>query len=71
MSNANVEVRDSAMLAIVDASLPFRRCDNLFTEGPLRDVRNRLLFSDIPGNVISAWSGGAQDFRRPSSMSMA
>jgi gluconolactonase len=40
----------------------------LFTEGPLWDARRRrLLFSDIPGDVISAWSAGAtRDFRRPS-----
>ena len=73
MSSANVEVRDSALLAIVDARVAFEAIATgfLFTEGPLWDVRNRrLLFSDIPGNVISAWSArGTQDFRRPSNMS--
>jgi len=72
-ANANVEVRDSALLAIVDASVTFEAIATgfLFTEGPLWDGRNRrLLFSDIPGDVISAWSGsGTQDFRRPSHMS--
>jgi gluconolactonase len=72
-ANANVEVRDSALLAIVDASVAFEAVATgfLFTEGPLWDARyRRLLFSDIPGDVISTWSGsGTQDFRRPSHMS--
>ena len=72
-ADANVEVRDSAFLAIVDASVTFEAIATgfLFTEGPLWDMRNRrLLFSDIPGDVISTWSdGAAHDFRRPSHMS--
>ena len=40
-----------------------------FTEGPVWDYRNkRLLFSDIPGNTVYAWTegGGHTVFRRPS-----
>jgi gluconolactonase len=72
-SDASVEVRDPAFLAIVDAAVAFEAIATglQFTEGPLWDARHRrLLFSDIPGDVICAWSGGgAQDFRRPSNMS--
>jgi gluconolactonase len=71
--DASVEVRDSAFLAIVGAAVDFEPIATglLFTEGPLWDVRRRrLLFSDIPGNVICAWDGsGTHDFRRPSHMS--
>lgn len=71
--HASLEVRDSALLAIVDAAVGFEAIASgfLFTEGPLWDARNRrLLFSDIPGDVISAWTGGGtHDFRRPSNMS--
>jgi len=41
----------------------------LFTEGPLWDPRaERLLFTDIPGNLIAQWShaGGKAVFRAPS-----
>jgi gluconolactonase len=69
-ANVDVEVRDSAFLDVVGPTVDFEAIATgfLFTEGPLWDARNRrLLFSDIPGDVISAWSGsGTQDFRRPS-----
>ena len=70
---ASVEVRDPAFLDVVGAGVEFDAIATgfLFTEGPLWDARNRrLLFSDIPGDVISAWNGrGTQDFRRPSNKS--
>jgi gluconolactonase len=69
-ADVSVEIRDSAFLDIVGPAVGFEAIATgfLFTEGPLWDARNRrLLFSDIPGDVISAWSGGrTQDFRRPS-----
>jgi len=69
-ADVSVEVRESAFLDVVGPAVDFAAIATgfLFTEGPLWDVRNRrLLFSDIPGDVISAWSGsGTQDFRRPS-----
>src|SRR5262249_50709423 len=69
-TDASVEVRNPGLLAIVDAAVGFEAIATgfLFTEGPLWDARKRrLLFSDIPGDVISVWSGGAtRDFRRPS-----
>ena len=43
-----------------------------FTEGPVWDgARGRLLFSDIPGDVITAWTpgGGVASFRAPSGKS--
>ena len=43
----------------------------LFIEGPLWDPRrNRLLFSDIPGNALMQWSPatGVRVFRTPSNM---
>jgi gluconolactonase len=72
-ADASVEVRDPAFLDVVGPAVAFEAIATgfLFTEGPLWDVRNRrLLFSDIPGDVISVWNGkSTQDFRRPSNKS--
>ena len=70
----SVEIRDRRFAEVVGAEVAYEKLADgyLFTEGPLWDPRNRrLLFSDIPGNLIAQWShaGGASVFRSPSNMS--
>jgi gluconolactonase len=70
----SVEIRDRRFAEVVGAEVAYEKLADgyLFTEGPLWDPRNRrLLFSDIPGNLIAEWSaaGGARVFRAPSGMS--
>ena len=69
-----VEIRDRRFVEVVGPEVEYERLADgfLFTEGPLWDARHRrLLFSDIPGNLIAQWShaGGASVFRSPSNMS--
>lgn len=69
----SLEIRDPRLAAVVGAAVAFERLGSgyLFTEGPVWDVaRGRLLFSDMPGNVIRQWtpSGGVAIFRKPSKM---
>ena len=69
-----VEIRDRRFVEVVGPEVEYERLADgfLFTEGPLWDPRHRrLLFSDIPGNLIAQWShaGGASVFRSPSNMS--
>src|SRR5262245_29372907 len=70
----SVEVRDKRFEAVVGAAVTYETLADgyLFTEGPAWDARNRrLLFSDIPGNLIAQWSpaSGKGVFRSPSNMS--
>ena len=70
----SVEIRDRRFAEVVGAEVAYEKLADgyLFTEGPLWDPRQRrLLFSDIPGNLIAQWSrtGGASVFRSPSNMS--
>ena len=70
----SVEIRDRRFAEVVGAEVAYETLADgyLFTEGPLWDPRqHRLLFSDIPGNLIAQWSraGGASVFRAPSNMS--
>lgn len=69
----SVEVRDARFVDIVGTQVEYEAIATgfLFTEGPLWDAqRRRLLFSDIPGNVITEWSAeGTKPFRQPSNMS--
>ena len=65
-----VEIRDSRFVDIIGSSLTFECLGDsfLFIEGPVWDsARQRLLFSDIPGNAIYEWSRakGIEEFRRP------
>ena len=69
-----VEVRDRRFAEVVGPAAEYETLADgyLFTEGPLWDPRHRrLLFSDIPGNLIAQWraAGGASVFRAPSNMS--
>jgi gluconolactonase len=69
----SVEIRDRRFADVVGVNLACERLADgfLFTEGPLWDPRrNRLLFSDIPGNALFEWSAatGARVFRTPSNM---
>jgi len=70
----SVEIRDPRFAEVVGREVASERLADgfLFTEGPAWDARNRrLLFSDIPGNLIAQWSeaGGKGVFRSPSNMS--
>jgi gluconolactonase len=70
----SVEIRDRRFAEVVGPEVVYESLADgfLFTEGPAWDARNRrLLFSDIPGNLIAQWSqaGGASVFRSPSNMS--
>ena len=70
----SVEIRERRFAEVVGAEVAYEKLADgyLFTEGPLWDPRQRrLLFSDIPGNLIAQWSraGGASVFRSPSNMS--
>ena len=70
----SVEIRDRRFEEVVGARVAYETLADgyLFTEGPLWDPRQRrLLFSDIPGNLIAQWSqaAGAGVFRAPSNMS--
>jgi gluconolactonase len=70
----SVEIRDKRFVEVVGPEVAFERLADgfLFTEGPLWDPRHRrLLFSDIPGDLIAQWSraGGKGVFRSPSNMS--
>jgi gluconolactonase len=70
----SVEIRDRRFAEVVGAEVAYESLADgfLFTEGPAWDARNRrLLFSDIPGNLIAQWSeaGGKGVFRSPSNMS--
>ena len=70
----SIEIRDERLRDVVVPEVTFETLADgfLFTEGPLWDPRNRrLLFSDIPGNLIAQWrhAGGASVFRSPSNMS--
>jgi gluconolactonase len=67
----NLEARDARFGALFDADAMMQTLStgHLFTEGPLWDAKaNRLLFSDIPGDRIHAWSeaAGTSVFRAPS-----
>jgi len=66
-----LDVRDARLAELFEpgAALQTLSTGHLFTEGPLWDLKaNRLLFSDIPGDRIHAWSeaGGTTVFRAPS-----
>jgi gluconolactonase len=68
-----VEIRDGRFVEVVGPEVAYESLADgfLFTEGPLWDPRNRrLLFSDIPGDLIAQWSeaGGKGVFRSPSNM---
>jgi gluconolactonase len=70
----SVEIRDRRFAEVVGPEVAYESLADgfLFTEGPAWDARNRrLLFSDIPGNLIAQWSdaGGKGVFRSPSNMS--
>ena len=67
----NLDVRDARLTGLFEpgAALQTLSTGHLFTEGPLWDATaDRLLFSDIPGDRIHAWSeaGGTSVFRAPS-----
>jgi len=69
----NARQSPTRLVDIVDAGMAFEVVADglLFTEGPLWDAtRNRLLFSDIPGNTIYQWDehAGLAPFRNPSNM---
>ncbi|MGH6623354.1 MAG: SMP-30/gluconolactonase/LRE family protein [Burkholderiaceae bacterium] len=69
----SVEIRDRRFEDIVGESVACELLASgfLFTEGPVWDApRNRLLFSDIPGNALKQWSAGTgvSVFRAPSNM---
>jgi gluconolactonase len=69
----SVEIRDRRFVDVVGAGVEYERLARgfMFTEGPQWDPRRqRLLFSDIPGNAIFEWSdaAGVQLFRKPSDM---
>jgi gluconolactonase len=70
----SVEIRDRRFEEVVGARVAYEKLADgyLFTEGPVWDPRQRrLLFSDIPGDLIAQWSeaAGASVFRAPSNMS--
>lgn len=70
----SVEIRNDRFVDIVGSSLTFDCLGDgfLFIEGPVWDsARQRLLFSDIPGNAIYEWSRakGIEKFRDPSNKS--
>jgi gluconolactonase len=70
----SVEIRDRRFAEVVGPEVAFEALADgyLFTEGPLWDPRTRrVLFSDIPGNLIAQWNeaGGKGVFRSPSNMS--
>ncbi len=69
----SVEIRDQRFVDVVGAGVEYERLASgfMFTEGPQWDPqRQRLLFSDIPGNAIFEWSdaAGIRVFRTPSDM---
>jgi len=69
----SVEIRDRRFVEVVGAAVEYERLAGgfMFTEGPQWDPRRqRLLFSDIPGNAILEWSdaSGIRVFRSPSDM---
>jgi len=66
-----LEARDARFETLFDADTALQTLSSghLFTEGPLWDAQaQRLLFSDIPGDCIHAWSeaSGTSVFRAPS-----
>jgi gluconolactonase len=70
----NVDLRDPRLRDVIDPEVEAELLSDghLFTEGPLWDAKHqRLLFSDIPGNRVHAWSAaaGTSVFRAPSQMS--
>jgi gluconolactonase len=70
----SVEIRDRRFVEVVGSEVAYESLADgyLFTEGPVWDARHRrLLFSDIPGNLIAQWSeaAGKSVFRSPSNMS--
>ena len=69
----SVEIRDRRFVEVVGAAVEYERLAGgfMFIEGPQWDPRRqRLLFSDIPGNAILEWSdaSGIRVFRSPSDM---
>ena len=57
----SVEIRERRFAEVVGAEVAYEKLADgyLFTEGPLWDPRQRrLLFSDIPGNLIAQWEPG-------------
>ena len=69
----NIEIRDDGLLEIVDRDVEVEQAATGFgfTEGPAWDhVERRLVFSDIPGDVLRQWTpdGRVETFRRPSNM---
>jgi len=69
----SAQIRDRRFEDVVGAHVVCERLADgfQFTEGPVWDAsRNRLLFSDIPGNALMQWSSaaGASVFRTPSNM---
>ncbi len=69
----NIEVRDAALLEILDEELELELLadDFQFTEGPIwHPIEKHLTFSDIPANRLFRWSEteGLSVFREPSNM---
>lgn len=69
-----IQVLSSKLEALVDpgSSVEPLATGFKFTEGPLWNPWQQcLLFSDMPGNIMRAWSetGGVREIRRPSAMS--
>ena len=69
----NVEIRDERFRGVVGYDAPVEELAGGFdfTEGAVwNHVENRLIFSDMPGDVMRAWTAadGIQVFRQPSNM---
>ncbi len=69
----NVEILDDRLLEIVDRDVEIEQvaAGFGFTEGPAWDhVEKRLVFSDIPGDILRQWTpdGQVETFRQPSNM---